>query len=164
MIISKLTGQMYNMAKHKFASNVCEKALVCADPESRRQLIDEIMTPKQDGLSPIMGLMKDSFGSKRTFTVRSVLLLTSTLVDYVLQRALTVADADQKELLISKVRPHLVNMRRYSSAYSKHLSASTYTCGIVMPYLTNTCHSVERLIEKCSSTDGTQTEAAEPSS
>ena len=64
MIISKLTGQMNNMAKHKFASNVCEKALVTADADSRRQLIDEIMTPKQDGLSPIMGLMKDSFGSE----------------------------------------------------------------------------------------------------
>ena len=64
MIISKLMGQMNQMAKHKFASNVCEKALVTADPDSRRQLIDEIMTPKQDGLSPIMGLMKDSFGSK----------------------------------------------------------------------------------------------------
>ena len=64
MIISKLMGQMNQMAKHKFASNVCEKALVTADSDSRRQLIDEIMTPKQDGLSPIMGLMKDSFGSK----------------------------------------------------------------------------------------------------
>ena len=64
MIIAKLTGQMNNMAKHKFASNVCEKALITADPDSRRQLIEEIMTPKQDGLSPIMGLMKDSFGSK----------------------------------------------------------------------------------------------------
>ena len=57
-------GQMNQMAKHKFASNVCEKTLVTADPESRRHLIDEIMTPKQDGLSPIMGLMKDFFGSK----------------------------------------------------------------------------------------------------
>ena len=49
--------------------------------------------------------------------------------DYVLQRALTVAEGDQKEQLISKVRPHLVNMRRYSSAYSKHLSASECFAG-----------------------------------
>ena len=126
MIISKLTGQMYNMAKHKFASNVCEKALVTADPESRRKLIDEIMTPKQDGLSPIMGLMKDSFGSKYLSYQGCDVVLNLRCTDYVLQRALTVADPDQRELLINKVRPHLVNMRRYSSAYSKHLSASTY--------------------------------------
>ncbi len=35
-----------------------------ADSDSRRQLIDEIMTPKQDGLSPIIGLMKDRIGSE----------------------------------------------------------------------------------------------------
>ena len=73
MIIAKLTGQMNNMAKHKFASNVCEKALVTADAESRRLLIDEIMTPKQDGISPIMGLMKDSFGSRsRCFVLAGI--------------------------------------------------------------------------------------------
>ncbi|KAI0748224.1 ARM repeat-containing protein [Daedaleopsis nitida] len=123
MIIAKLMGQMNNMAKHKFASNVCEKALLTADSDTRRQLIDEIMTPKQDGLSPIMGLMKDSFGN------------------YVLQRALSTAEGEQREALISKVRPHLVNMRRYSSAYSKHLSA------------------IERLVEKCS-TPGQACEAS----
>ncbi|KAH9946032.1 ARM repeat-containing protein [Epithele typhae] len=134
MIIAKLNGQMNNMAKHKFASNVCEKALVTADADSRRQLIDEIMTPKQDGLSPLMGLMKDSFGN------------------YVLQRALTVAEGEQKEQLISKVRPHLVNMRRYSSAYSKHLSAST--C------FSSPRSALERLLEKCSGTPAPATESA----
>jgi pumilio RNA-binding family len=63
-IIAKLRGQMLNMSRHKFASNVCEKALVTADPETRRILIDELMTPKADGVNPIMLLMKDQFGSK----------------------------------------------------------------------------------------------------
>lgn len=53
------------MARHKFASNVCEKALVCADPESRRILIDEIMTGAQDsGVSPIVAMMKDQYASE----------------------------------------------------------------------------------------------------
>lgn len=64
IIISKLHGQMLHMARHKFASNVCEKALITADSESRRLLVDEIMTPKQDGISPIMTMMKDQFASK----------------------------------------------------------------------------------------------------
>jgi pumilio RNA-binding family len=55
---------MLNMARHKFASNVCEKALVTADAESRRVLIDEIMSPKQDGVSPIVTMMKDQFASE----------------------------------------------------------------------------------------------------
>jgi len=114
LIVNKLRGQMLNMARHKFASNVCEKALVTADADSRRVLIDEIMCPKQDGVSPIVTMMKDQFAN------------------YVLQRALSVSEGEQKEALINKIRPQLTNMRRYSSAYSKHLI------------------SIERLLEKCS--------------
>lgn len=64
IVVSKLRGQMLHMARHKFASNVCEKALTTADPESRRFLIEEIMTPRQDGVSPILTMMKDQFASK----------------------------------------------------------------------------------------------------
>lgn len=63
LIISKLRGQMLHMARHKFASNVCEKALIMADLDSRRVLIDEIMTSKPDGVSPIVTMMKDQFAS-----------------------------------------------------------------------------------------------------
>lgn len=55
---------MLNMARHKFASNVCEKALVTATTEERRALVDEIITPKPDGMSPIVSMMKDQFASK----------------------------------------------------------------------------------------------------
>ncbi|PAV23257.1 ARM repeat-containing [Pyrrhoderma noxium] len=121
LIIAKLRGQMLQMAKHKFASNVCEKALVTADSENRRLLIEEIMTPKADGVSPIVTMMKDQYAN------------------YVLQRALTVVESEQKDVLISKIRPQLVTMRRYSSAYSKHLI------------------SIERLLEKASSQSVTDT-------
>lgn len=73
LMISKLRGQMLNMSRHKFASNVCEKALVTADFESRRLLIEEMMSPKQDGVSPIVTMMKDQFASK-------LFLLASQLV------------------------------------------------------------------------------------
>lgn len=116
LIISRLHGQILLMARHKFASNVCEKALVCADADTRRKLIDEIITLKPDGVSPITSMMKDQFAN------------------YVLQRAMIVAVGDQKEILFSKVKPQLISMRRYSSAYTKHLAA------------------IERLLEKHSPT------------
>lgn len=126
-MISKLRGQMLNMSRHKFASNVCEKALVTADPESRRLLIEEIMSPKQDGVSPIVTMMKDQFASKLTLRVpRFTAISNGYTIDYVLQRALSVAEGEQKELLINKIRPQLASMRRYSSAYSKHLISSEF--------------------------------------
>ena len=51
--------------------------------------------------------------------------------DYVLQRALTVVEGDQKEILIGKVRPQLTAMRRYSSAYSRHL-VSSKLCNLII--------------------------------
>jgi pumilio RNA-binding family len=48
------------------------------------------------------------------------------LLDYVLQRALQVVEGEQRHVLVAKVKPQLANMRRYSSAYSKHLASSEY--------------------------------------
>lgn len=55
---------MLQMARHKFASNVCEKALVMADSDLRHLLIEEMMTPKADGVSPIVTMMKDQYASE----------------------------------------------------------------------------------------------------
>lgn len=54
------------MARHKYASNVCEKALVFADSNARRLLVEEIMAPssKPDGTTPIVAMMKDQYGSQ----------------------------------------------------------------------------------------------------
>ncbi|KAJ7343436.1 armadillo-type protein [Mycena albidolilacea] len=106
-IVAQLHGRLLFMARHKFASNVCEKALTYADSDARRALIEEIMAPpsKPDAATPIVVMMKDQYGN------------------YVLQRALGVAEGDQKETLINTVRPQLLSMRRYSTAYSKHLTS-----------------------------------------
>lgn len=65
LVIAKLRGQMLHMSRHKFASNVCEKALLTADAESRRALIQEVMISKQDGVSPIATMMKDQYASEQ---------------------------------------------------------------------------------------------------
>jgi pumilio RNA-binding family len=63
-MVGRLRGQMLQMARHKFASNVCEKALLVASLEGRRALIDEIMTPQQEGINPIATMMKDQYASE----------------------------------------------------------------------------------------------------
>jgi pumilio RNA-binding family len=63
-VVERLRGQMLNMARHKFASNVCEKALMTASPATRAKLIDEILTPKADGVSPVVLMMKDQYASE----------------------------------------------------------------------------------------------------
>ncbi|KAG7092474.1 hypothetical protein E1B28_008826 [Marasmius oreades] len=112
LVISNLRGHLLELARHKFASNVCEKALQASDTGTRRALVDELLVPKHEGATPVASMMKDQFGN------------------YVLQRAVVVADSDQRDLLIGLIRTQIPAMRRYSSAYNKHLL------------------SIERLIDK----------------
>jgi pumilio RNA-binding family len=69
-------------------------------------------------------------------------------VDYVLQRALSVSEGEQKEALINKIRPQLANMRRYSSAYSKHLISSACSSCSSSEFIVDEVVVVERLLEK----------------
>ena len=126
-IIAQLRGRMLQMSRHKFASNVCEKALITADPDSRRQMIEEIMRQRQDGSSPVVTMMKDQYGSMLYFFRRPVMIssLTWPILDYVLQRAISVADAEQRTALIERMRPHLTTLRK-RAGQSRHLVASEF--------------------------------------
>ncbi|KAF7309343.1 PUM-HD domain-containing protein [Mycena indigotica] len=108
-IITQLRGCMLSMACQKFASNVCEKAMIFADSDGRKAIIEELMGPalRPNGPTPIGLLMKDQYGN------------------YVLQRALAVAEGKQKEALTNAIHPQLATMRKHATAYSKHLTSSS---------------------------------------
>lgn len=52
------------MARHKFASNVCEKALSMANEEERQILVNEMLSPALDGQPSVAIMMKDQYASK----------------------------------------------------------------------------------------------------
>ncbi|KAG8819086.1 mRNA binding protein puf3 [Serendipita sp. 399] len=101
-MIDSLMGKFLLMASHKFASNVCEKALVAADPIRRRALIEEILAPNSSGVTAASVMMCDQFAN------------------YVLQKAINVADPDHLTALVAIVLPQLVSMRRSTSTASSN--------------------------------------------
>ncbi|KAJ3285843.1 mRNA binding protein puf3 [Borealophlyctis nickersoniae] len=101
LIISKVRGQVLQMSKHKFASNVVEKCVAYGSKKDRQLLIDEVIQTRPDGTSPLISMMKDQFAN------------------YVVQKMLDVVDGDQRELLVQKIRPHLQSLKKYT--YGKHL-------------------------------------------
>jgi pumilio RNA-binding family len=68
-VISKIRGNLIQLAQHKFASNVCEQALIYADADTRLLLINEIMTPQPDGQSPVLIMVKDQYASKCIYLI-----------------------------------------------------------------------------------------------
>lgn len=97
-IVSRLRGNVASLSMQKFASNVIEKSLQNSSQQCRQHLIAELVDPN----------------------VMSRLLLDS-YANYVIQRALMVAEGDQLEQLCEAIRPHLGALK--SSAYGKRIQA-----------------------------------------
>ncbi len=120
-----MKGQALDLSRHKFASNVIEKAMFKASAQDRRDLIAEIMDSSTEGYSPIASMMKDSYASASNPVYHKV--LTKRLsTDYVLQTALKTVDGPQREDLVDAVRFGLAATRRTTSQFNKNLASSKH--------------------------------------
>ena len=81
-------GNIAFLSKQKFSSNVIEKCIRCAGPETKRVLVLEITLPIE-----LDKLLRDSFAN------------------YVVQTAMDFADEQTKAILIDNVRPILPAIR-----------------------------------------------------
>lgn len=96
---------MATLSGHKFASNVMEKAIANATPAERSALINEVLV-SADGTDNgsggvLVDMMKDQFAN------------------YVVQRMLELADKQQRNSLITRIRPLVSTLRKYN--YGKHI-------------------------------------------
>jgi hypothetical protein len=105
-IISKIKGNVLNMSKHKFASNVVEKCVTFGSLEDRQEILDEVLSAKADGTIALYTMMKDQFAN------------------YVVQKLLDVSDETQRILLVTKIKPQLLNLKKFT--YGKHLINSKF--------------------------------------
>jgi hypothetical protein len=59
-------------------------------------------------------------------------MMKDQYANYVVQKMLDVVDADQRELLVTKIKPHMQSLKKYT--YGKHLIQSKCSwkkvCGI----------------------------------
>ncbi|KAM7542453.1 hypothetical protein Aperf_G00000012846 [Anoplocephala perfoliata] len=106
-IINSLRGRVSTLSCHKFASNVMEKAIANATLPERAALINEVLV-SVDGTDSGSGgvlveMMKDQYAN------------------YVVQRMLELADKQQRNSLITRIRPLVSTLRKYN--YGKHIIA-----------------------------------------
>lgn len=99
-IIHQLKGKILQLSQHKFASNVIEKCITFCSKSERASLFEEILP--NDGSSTVLcAMMKDQYAN------------------YVVQKIIDVVDNHQRKLLISKIRPHMAALRKFT--YGKHI-------------------------------------------
>jgi len=102
-ILMKLAGQILPLSQHKFASNVVEKCVQYADEHDRAVLMDEILQIRPDGTTALQIMMKDQYAN------------------YVVQKILDVVNDSQRELLVTRIKPHVPALKKYT--YGKHIIA-----------------------------------------
>jgi pumilio RNA-binding family len=95
-------GQIVLLAQHKFASNVIEKCLTYCGAAERQIMINEMLGTSDEN-EPLQAMMKDQFAN------------------YVVQKLLEVCDEGQREQLLSRMKVHLPNLKKYT--YGKHIVA-----------------------------------------
>ncbi|KAJ0738100.1 putative armadillo-like helical, pumilio domain-containing protein [Helianthus annuus] len=99
-IAHKLAGHVVQLSQHKFASNVIEKCLEYADAAARGILIEEIIG-LGDNSDNLLAMVKDQFAN------------------YVIQKVLQTCTADQREVLLGRIKLHLNSLKKYT--YGKHI-------------------------------------------
>jgi hypothetical protein len=53
----------YIVSRHKFASNVVEKAILHAKPNDKRELVYELVNVREDGSSRVAAVLRDPFAN-----------------------------------------------------------------------------------------------------
>ena len=110
--LEKLKGSLAQLAVHKYAGNVVEVLYTHATADSRRAMLEELAeSPRQDGVSGILSIMIDQYGS------------------FVVQRIFDMSSDDQKALLASFLSPHTHFLGR--AAFAKHFMARLERSGLV---------------------------------
>ena len=90
-------GQIGNLSKQKFSSNVIEKCIRTAEADVKRAMIDELVAPNE-----LERLLRDSYAN------------------YVVQTAMDYSDAEMKLKLVDAIRPHLNNIK--TTPHGKRIS------------------------------------------
>jgi len=104
--VDAVRGHVLLLSRHKFASNVCEKAIAAANDSRKRLIVEEMLAPGSNGVVPVSLMMKDQYAN------------------YVLQKALKAVDGDLWDALLAVVLPSLVSMRRHPGSYNSKQLAS----------------------------------------
>ena len=117
-----------NVSRQKFASNVVEKILVFGERNLRSRLIEEMLTVRGNagggvGISDgVGGVSVVGTTSALTPNVNDLILLAmvrDAFANYVVQKALEVAEGSQRTRLVESLRGHLVELRQFT--YAKHI-------------------------------------------
>jgi mRNA-binding protein PUF3 len=110
-MISLVRNQFIMFSKHKFASNVVERCLVCGSDEQRRELVATVITKNERGDNNLLNLLKDGYGN------------------YVVQKLLETLGREDYGVFVTALKPELEKAKKIISG--KQIVSVSYTQGLL---------------------------------
>lgn len=96
-MIGLIKNQFLMFSKHKFASNVVERCLVCGSEAERRTLVSTVITKNERGENNLLSLLKDGYGN------------------YVIQKMLETLTRTDYEIFVDALKPELEKAKKIIS-------------------------------------------------
>jgi mRNA-binding protein PUF3 len=96
-MIALIRNQFLMFSKHKFASNVVERCLVCGSEAERRDLVSTVITKNERGENSLLSLLKDGYGN------------------YVVQKMLETLTRPDYEIFVEALKPELEKAKKIIS-------------------------------------------------
>ncbi|KAF9701325.1 hypothetical protein EKO04_000304 [Ascochyta lentis] len=96
-MITLIKNQFLMFSKHKFASNVVERCLVCGTDAERRELVSTVITKNERGENSLLSLLKDGYGN------------------YVIQKMLETLGRPDYEVFVEALKPELEKAKKIIS-------------------------------------------------
>ncbi|KAG9246362.1 armadillo-type protein [Calycina marina] len=102
-IINIVQAQLLTLSKHKFASNVVEKSIIYGTAQQRKEIVRQLTSTNDDGISALQLMMKDQFGN------------------YVIQKLLAQLKGEERDAFIEDMKPQLIALKKYN--FGKQIAA-----------------------------------------
>jgi mRNA-binding protein PUF3 len=96
-MITLISNQFLMFSKHKFASNVVERCLICGSDAERRELVSTVITKNERGENNLLNLLKDGYGN------------------YVIQKMLETLTRPDYEIFVEALKPELEKAKKIIS-------------------------------------------------
>lgn len=110
-IINIVADNVVEFSKHKFASNVVEKAILYGTKEQKNSIISRILPKDKEHAAnlednaPLILMMKDQFAN------------------YVVQKLVTVSEGESKVLIVTAIRAYVDKLNNSNALGNRHLAS-----------------------------------------
>lgn len=111
VIVKTVSQNVVEFSKHKFASNVVEKAILYGSPNQKAMIVSQILPRNEshardlEDSAPMILMMRDQFAN------------------YVVQKLVGVSEGQDKRLIVIAIRAYLDKLNKSDSMGNRHLAS-----------------------------------------